>query len=181
MVSYGNSVVTNGQPSAMDLGMHVLGSAPLPLFTLENRGQESLSVSQLDVSGSFTKAGPGTTNLGPSALTTFTIRPLTTALGVHTGMVTITSSDGLAAPFSFPVRATIIQENPRFTGIEILGTFVELNFRAPTNSACRLESSTNLTSWIPVTTIIVDSSGAAEYFTPASTSSKGKFYRLVLQ
>jgi hypothetical protein len=180
-ILYGNTAVTNGQSRPVDLGTHLLGSSPSALFILRNDGQQTLLVSELTVSGAFSAGGPSSTNVGPIGLTSFSIRPTTATVGSYTGTVTIASSDALANPFSFPVTASIIQERPRFLGIAVIGQFVQLNFSAPSNSTCRLEWSSNLNSWTLLTTLVVDGTGLAEYFTPVSTTTNQRFYRVVMQ
>lgn len=180
-VSFGAASITSGQTQPVDLGVHEIGSVPSPIFIVENSGQQHLVISNISVTGSFSASGPLTSQVHPSGLTGFTIRPSATAVGSYTGMVAVASSDALSNPYSFPVRATVTFPKPALHPLpSSLGGPFRFQFATVPGLIYLVEASTNLVTW--ETVLITNATMNLVEFVETNMSARPqRFYRVEVQ
>lgn len=180
-VTFGGTSITSGQTQPVDLGLHEVGSVASPIFIVENGGQQLLTISNISVTGSFSSSGPLTSEIHPSGLTSFIVRPSTTAVGSYTGMVTVASSDALANPYSFPVRATVTLPKPPLLPLpsSLAGPF-RFQFATVPGLHYFIEASTNLVTWETVLTTNA-TMNLVEFVETNMSARPQRFYRVRVQ
>jgi VCBS repeat-containing protein len=121
----GNSVtIVDGDatPSAADhtnFGSTTLNTSVTRTFTIQNTGDDNLSVSALNISGvdaaNFTVSGFTATTLAPGASTTFNVTFLSNTVGTKNAIVTVSNNDYDESSYDFAISADINCSTPVFT------------------------------------------------------------------
>ena len=102
-VFYGNQPVTNGTNPVLNLGLLPQNVPAVACFAVRNVGGQRLLLNGVTADGSIGKTDPLTTNITAGGITTFNILPITTATGIFTGTVAVTSSDSASSQIVFDV------------------------------------------------------------------------------
>ncbi|MCB0492190.1 MAG: BspA family leucine-rich repeat surface protein [Cyclobacteriaceae bacterium] len=118
--------ITDGQVTASDFGIGILGSDIVRQFTIENQGVADLVISNITLSGTaFTILSPTSYTLPAGNTQTIDIQLSGGAVGVFTETLTLLSDDADEASFDFPItgdiRATAEPEIAVYAGNGISG------------------------------------------------------------
>jgi uncharacterized repeat protein (TIGR03803 family) len=109
--------LASGQPAAVSVGRHVQGTPGPRALTLANTGTAPLAVFSITLPAGYElDAAPAwPVMLAPGATGTWEIQLTSLAVGVHAGMVIITSDDLDEASFTFPITGEVFIPAPLVT------------------------------------------------------------------
>ena len=132
----GNTSVSDGNTTALDLGNVNIGGNLSKTFTLRNTSTTPLSLSNLTLPEGFSLQGDFPTTIAPNQTGTFTINVDTATAANREGTISFNTSDGDENPFNFIIKATVNQTSTSVGEIEVLdgntgtvdGTTTALNF-----------------------------------------------------
>ena len=118
--------ITDGQVTASDFGIGILGSDIVRQFTIENQGAANIVISNITLSGTaFTLLSPTSYTIPAGNTQTIDIQLSGGSVGVFTETLTILSDDADEASFDFPVtgdiRATAEPEIAIYVGSDVSG------------------------------------------------------------
>ncbi len=122
--------ILDGQLSASDFGIGVLGSDIVRQFTIDNQGAANIVVSNITLTGTaFTLLSPSSYTIPPGNSATIDVQLSGGTVGVFTETLTILSDDLDEASFDFPItgdiRATaepeiVVYEGASTSGAQII-------------------------------------------------------------
>jgi|GEM_PF-1279956 len=109
--------LVSSQSAAVDVGRHVQGTPGTRALTLSNTGTAPLAVFSITLPDGYELgAAPAwPAMLAPGATATWEIRLVSLAVGVHAGMVVVSSDDLDEASFAFPVTGEVFIPAPLVT------------------------------------------------------------------
>lgn len=106
LVRYGTAELTNGV-SRQDFGSTVPGVAVARTYTVINVGTANLDITSIVAPGEFWVSQPGLSRLMPGQSTTFTVTMPAIHIGVFSGPVVLSSTDGDENPFTFTLAGIV--------------------------------------------------------------------------
>jgi hypothetical protein len=100
--------------------------------------------------------------------------------GFYTNVIKLTDANGLSATNHFVV--TVLSAAPKliFNPTNSLAKGFQFSFQTLTNSTWRIETSSNLTTWLSLQTIVVGTNGTLLFTDLLATNFPLRFYRAVL-
>ena len=104
----------------------------------------------------------------------------TQAPGFYTNVIKLTDANGLSATNGFVV--TVLSSAPKllFNPTNALTAGFQFSFQTLTNSTWRIETSSNLSTWLPLQMIVAGTNGTLKFTDLLATNFPLRFYRAVL-
>ena len=115
----GNTSLTDGNSTPLDLGSVDIGGNLTKTFTLRNTSTTPLTLSNLTLPEGFSLQGDFPTTIAPNATGSFTLNVNTTTAANREGTISFNTSDADENPFNFIIKATVNQSSTPTTGGEI--------------------------------------------------------------
>ncbi len=112
---------------------------------------------------------------------TYQVTPPANAIGLAT-FAGQASYDGVVTLNISGQRTTSYAPTPQFGLAKIgLGHSFHISLKGAQGQTFLIETSTNLTSWQVISTVVLDATGADDFYDPVTTTNQDRFYQVVLQ